>query len=253
MLRGLGPRLHHAVFITILALVTLTFQVLLGRRGRALIPAAWLGLLPLVITQMAAYSYRLIAVTDAASGDAFARTPAESQMYAGAFFTLLRTAAPWFRATDPGPEPDRDRHQPHRGRRRQLDSGADRRDLGPRDLRPAPPRQRQHDEASVCRGRGVLALAVHDEHPVLHRLGLRQVFAVFFLFQIRSWGRFAIIVIAIAYVILGIAVTYRLSRSHRRTMLQAVSVTIVLLLTVADLVSMPAPFDADRAAAEAGM
>ena len=40
---------YYAVFISILALTTLTFQILAGRRGRSLIPAVWLGILPVAI------------------------------------------------------------------------------------------------------------------------------------------------------------------------------------------------------------
>lgn len=236
---------YYAVFVSILAVVTIAFQVLVGRRGRDLLPAIWLALVPLITTQAAAYVYRLLAVSPGPSTSAFGRSPEESQLFGGAIFTLVRTTGIWSEGlTVPGLQYVST-----------LNSGL------------------EADAANssvglvavvlsfvVCamilvrngRYRGGAWVERFGYWPWMFLVGVfffaaggfGQAFSVFFLFQIRSWGRFAIVVLAVAFVILGILLTWWVGRSRRPRAVTGIVVAGVLAFTALDIATMAPPIDA---------
>ena len=233
---------YYAVFVTILALIALVFQIMLGRRGRDLLPAAWLALLPTLISGAAALSYRLMASESAPS--AVGRVPEESQLYGGALFTLLRTTDLWHSGWPiPG-----------------------------LSLVPTVASRLEADARNSTVGLIAVALAFAAAGLILAANGMGrrnglvaslgywpwlfmisllffvaggfgQAFAFMTAFQIRSWGRMSIVVIAIAFVVLGLSIAYATARWHRPRAIGAFASAAIVALTVVDVASMPAPVD----------
>ena len=241
---------YYPVFITVLALVALAFQVMLGRRGRALIAVVWFAVLPTFISFAAAMLYRFTSL----GGESvpFGRVPEESQFYGGALFTLLRTTDLW---SSGWPIPGLQLIPTVASR---LEADARNSTVGLIAVALA---------FLVCglvlaangRARATGLVASLGYWPWLFMIsvlffvvgGFGQAFSFFFAYQIRSWGRFSIVVIAIAYLILGMAIAYALERSRRRRALEIGASAAIVGITVLDLLSMPAPIDGAAANAEA--
>jgi len=240
---------YYSVFTSIIAVVALAFQVLLGRRDRSLIGAVWFALAPTAITFVAATAYRLTAIGPGAS--ATARAPEESQFFGGALFTLVRTTDLW---SSNWPVPML-QFVPT------VASGLE------ADARNSTVGVVAVVTAFVAAGLILAANAGAAAGPVRTALrywpwlflvalltfvsgGFGQVFAPALGFQIRSWGRMSIVVVMIAYVILGVVAT-AVARRHRRPALTAAVGAVVVALTLLDVTSMRAPIDLDRARAVA--
>ena len=71
------------------------------------------------------------------------------------------------------------------------------------------------------------------------------------MFQVRSWGRFAIVVIAIAIVILSLLLQRWLDGARQRRTLTAAVAIAILASTALDLVTLASPVQVERARAEA--
>lgn len=243
---------YYALFVSIIALVALAFQVLLGRRGRSLIGAVWFALLPTIVTFAAAYLYKLTALAPGAS--AALRAPEESQFYAGDLFTLLRTTDLW---SSGWPIPGLQLVPTVASR---LEADARNSTVGVVAVAVTFLVSGLILAANGTRHRGRLTATLRY-WPWLFMIallffvvgGFGQAFSVFLGFQIRSWGRLAIVLVMIAYIVLGLLLTawWRRSRRPRAVVLGASAV--VALLTVLDVVSMKPPVDltaAEQAADE---
>lgn len=244
---------YYAVFVALIALVALGFQVLLGRRDRALIGAVWFALLPTLISFAAAYLYKLTAL--APGGNAAARAPEESQFYGGDLFTLLRTTGLW---SSDWPVPGLNL-VPTVASRLEADARNSTVGLVAVILTFLACGVVLAANGGGRAGRVRQAVRSLGFWPWLFMVsllffmvgGFGQVGAVFLGFQIRSWGRLAIVLVMIAYLVLGLLLTIWWRRSRRpRAVLLGASV-LVAVVTLLDVVSMGAPFDRTAAAAEA--
>ncbi len=233
---------YYAIFITILALVGLAFQVLLGRRGRSLIGAVWFAALPSVITFAAAYLYKVTAITGAST--AYGRVSYESQLYGGDLFTLVRTSGLWSSAypiplleTVPNVASS-------------LEADARNSTIGLVAV----------VATFVVCGLVLAANGLARRHRVVAGLGywpwlfmvallffvvggFGQAFSVFLGYQIRSWGRLSIVLLMIAYLVLGLLLTSWWRRSRRPRAVLVGAAVVIAAVTVLDVASMGAPFD----------
>lgn len=233
---------YYAVFVTIIALTALIFQILLGRRGRDLLPAAWLALLPTLISGAAALSYRLMASESAPS--AVSRVPEESQLYGGALFTLVRTTDLW---SSGWPIPGLGLVPTVASR---LEADARNSTLGLIAVVLAFAAAGLILAANgMDRRNGLVASLGYWPWLFMISLlffvagGFGQAFAFMTAFQIRSWGRMSIMVIGIAFVVLGLSITYLMGRWRRPRAIGVIASAAILGLTLADVASMPAPVD----------
>jgi hypothetical protein len=246
--------IYYALFISVLAVLTLAGQVLIGRRGRGLIPAFWLAALPIVVALASTWLGSLAAVTTPPATNIFARSPEESQAFGGALFTLLRTTGLWSHGF---PFPSLDAVSIV-GSGDTVEADAMNSTLGVLAVLVC---------FAVCAlillGNGKRRPAAYLESlgywPWLFllstlffvRSGFGSVLGVLLHNQFRSWGRFAIVIVAVALVILGLTVTYWRRRSTRPRLVGAVVVYVILALTALDMASMPHAFDQVTAAKEA--
>lgn len=244
---------YYAVFVTILAVVALLFQVLLGRRDRALIGAGWFAVLPSIVTFAAAYVYRFTSLGGPVGS--VARLPEESQLYAGDLFTLVRTSGLWSAGLG---IPMLDQ-VPTVASRLEADARNSTIGLVAVIATFVACGIVLAANGSGRGGRLRRAAAGLGYWPWIFMVallffvvgGFGQAFSVFLGSQIRSWGRLAIVLLVIAYLVLGLLVT-AWSRGSRRPRVVLVAATVVVaVVTVLDVASMSAPFDRTVAAQEA--
>lgn len=241
---------YYAIFVSILAIVGLVFQALLGRRDRALIGAVWFAVLPAGITLAAAYLYKLTAISAPAA--ALRRASYESQLYGGDLFTLVRTSDLWSSAF---PVPLLNTVPTVASR---LEADARNSTIGLVAVVAT---------FLVCglilaangTGRRSRVTAGLGYWPWLFMVGLLffvvsgfgQAFSVFLGYQIRSWGRLSIVLLMIAYLVLGLLLTAWWRRSHRPRAVLFGATAVVVAVTLLDVISMGSPFDRATAARDA--